>query len=260
MCHLLFGSNACSQAEDKLPPCSSFAQAEKFHRSATMIQGEAAAGRTAFISAFAAPEVQKPPSSDRRARTTAEPGANVAASPVAGGSPAPMKPSLRVSDGLPSLSRQSSSAAAAVGRPSRPSRNIVFIGAEEELPEREPSRREFDDAAGSEEEEEEDVVIPDSVKQALKSSTSSKHSELMAAAAEEVMQQFDRELEPNWGLTMLVGVGETWLPSMLRQDAEGAVTDIPVLKLFEVRCGCRGFGACWLPSMLRQDECRGCRQ
>jgi hypothetical protein len=30
----------------------------------------------------------------------------------------------------------------------------------------------------------------------------------------QVVAKFDRELEPNWGLAALVGVGETWLPAM----------------------------------------------
>ena len=47
-------------------------------------------------------------------------------------------------------------------------------------------------------------------------------------------------IQDNWGLETLVAVGESWLPSMLEQDAAGQATDIPVLKLFEV--GVRGLG------------------
>ena len=187
-----------------------------------MFSGEAAEPGT-IMSAFAAPEVQK---SDQ-ARAAAEP---VASATAAGpGSPAPTRQSLRGGDGPPSLSRPSSTAASG----GRQSRNMAFGAEEEDLPEGEPSRREFDDAAGSEEVDLLGVVVPDSA--------NSRHSGKQAAVAVDVAQQFDRELAPNWGLTMLVSVGENWLPSMLRQDAEGAVTDIPVLKLFEVGVKVQGW-------------------
>ncbi len=51
--------------------------------------------------------------------------------------------------------------------------------------------------------------------------------------ADDLVKRFDKQLKDNWGLETLVSVGESWLPSMLEQDASGEASDVPVLKLFE---------------------------
>lgn len=57
----------------------------------------------------------------------------------------------------------------------------------------------------------------------LSTSLSMKSMTQIERYASELSEKFHKELKADWGLTTLVTVGESWLPSMLEQVGDCAV-------------------------------------